>query len=83
MLLAFALLIIAHWANNQPTLSINVVIEMVVAILIIALLDHGQTEPIAQGLAWLFFVAVILSKNSPLNVLKKLPGTAAKKPVLV
>lgn len=72
MLLGVVLLVVAHWANNQPAVSGRMVAEVAVAVLIIAALDHGKTEPVAQGLAWLFLVAVLLSKNSPLNALKRI-----------
>lgn len=85
MLIGFALLVVAHWANNQPSVSGKLVIEMAAAILIVAMLDHGETAPIASGLAWLFLVAVLLSDKSPLNVLKRLNAKSqtTDKPVLV
>lgn len=79
MLLGVTLLIVAHWANNQPAVNGRMVIEVAFAVLLIAVLDHGRTEPLASGLAWLFLVAVLLSKNSPLNVLKKLGSAPASK----
>ena len=80
MLIAFGLLIIAHWANSESTVTAKLVVEMVFAILLVAFLDQGSTEPIAKGLAWIFLVAVLLSKNSPLTALAKVTstGTAAK-----
>lgn len=77
MILGVVLLIVAHWASNKPAVSGHMVAEVGFAVLLIAILDHGTTEPVAQGLAWLFLVAVILSKDSPLNALKKI-GTAPK-----
>jgi hypothetical protein len=78
MLLAVVLLVIAHWAHGQPAVSGTMIVEVGFAILFVALLDHGATEGIAQGFAWLFLIAVLLSKNSPLALLSKLPGQAAK-----
>lgn len=77
MLLGVVLLVIAHWANNQPAVNGQMVAELAFAVLLIAVLDHGRTEPLAQGLAWLFMIAVILSKNSPLNALRRFSGAKA------
>lgn len=71
MMLAFGLLVVTHWANNKPAVSVKVVIEMAFAILFIALLDQGKTEPIATGFAWLFLVAVLLRGDSILTALSK------------
>jgi hypothetical protein len=80
MLIAFALLILTHWANNEATLSVKVVIEMAVAILFIAFLDGNQnTEPIAKGFAWLFLAVVLLSNKSVLTSLAKDSGTGTGK----
>lgn len=79
MLVAFGALILTHWANNQPTLSAKLVVEMVFAILVIAFLDQGQTEPIAKGFAWLFLAAVLLSKGSILTALDKVKTTPPPK----
>lgn len=76
MLLGFGALIVSHWANNEPTLSVKLVIEMTVAILFIAALDsNAETEPIAKGFAWLFLAAVLLSNKSILTALAKRSGT--------
>ena len=82
MLIAFGALILTHWAHNQPTVNVRLIIEMTFAILVIALLDQGKTEPVAKGFAWLFLAAVLLRKDSILTALAKLtgkPATPAKK----
>jgi hypothetical protein len=72
-LVAWGLLILAHWANSKPTVNVQQIVEMVVAILLIAFLDsNANTEPIAKGLAWIFLAAVLLSNGSILNSLGKL-----------
>lgn len=71
MMIAFGALVLTHWANNEPTLSVKTVVEMIFAIIVIALLDQGQTEPIAKGFAWIFLAAVLLSSKSILNALGK------------
>ena len=40
------------------------------------MLDQGRTEPIAQGLAWIFLAAVCLSDNSPITGLAKVTGVS-------
>lgn len=76
MLLAIGLLILTHWANNEATVNPKMVVELVFALLVIALLDQGETEPIAKGFAWLFFAAVLLSSKSLLTSLNKAGGTS-------
>ena len=82
MLMAFALLIVTHWATpgEHAIGSPKVLIEMIFAILFIAMLEQSaQLEPIAKGFAWLFFAAVVLSNNFLINVLHgKKPGTGSK-----
>lgn len=82
MMIAFGALILTHWANNKPTASLKTIVEMVFAIIFIALLDHGATEPIAKGFSWLFLAAVLLSNDSVLTSLSKAgnkPATPKKK----
>lgn len=79
MLLATGILVLTHWANNEPSVNRKMVIELAFALIIIAMLDQGRTEPIAQGFAWLFFAAVVLSSKSLLGALNKInPPTTGK-----
>ena len=72
MLVAFGALILGHWANNEPTISAKVLIEMAVAILFIAFLESNpNTQPIASGLAWLFLAATLLGSKSILTGISK------------
>ena len=73
--LAWGALILGHWANNQPTINTKQLLEMGFALLVIALLDQGETEPIAKGFAWLFLAAVLLRNDSILTALAKRTGT--------
>lgn len=76
MLVAFGAMILGHWANNEPTLSVKVVVEMTFAVLFIAFLEGiPSTQPIAAGLAWIFLAAVLLSNKSILSGLAKVTGT--------
>lgn len=74
MLVAFGALILGHWANNKPTWNVKLVIEMAFAVIVIALLDQGKTEPVARGFALLFVVAVLLGKNSPITGIARAAG---------
>jgi hypothetical protein len=57
MLMAVGLYVVHRWATPGKTaLDGKTLVEGVFAILVIAMLDQGQTEEIAKGFAWLFFV---------------------------
>jgi hypothetical protein len=71
MIVAVMAAVIGRWAHDQPTASIKTIVESVFAIVVIAMLDQGQTEPVAKGFAWLFLMAVLLSNNSPLTGIAK------------
>ncbi len=71
MIIAVFTAVIGRWAHNQPTGSVKTVVEAAFAVFVIALLDQGQTEPIAKGFAWIFLAAVLLSNNSPLTGIAK------------
>jgi hypothetical protein len=77
MLLAFGALILGRWANNEPAVNAKMVIELTFALIVIAALDQGETEPVAKGFAWLFLVAVLLGSKSVLTALGK-AGTTPK-----
>lgn len=73
--LAWALLILGHWANGKPTTNVKQVIEMAFVLIFIALLDQGETADVAKGFAWLFLAAVILRPDSIVTALAKRTGT--------
>jgi drug/metabolite transporter (DMT)-like permease len=56
MLIAAALYVVHRWATNQKAVDGQVIVEAAFAILVIAMLDQGRTEPIATGFAWLFLI---------------------------
>lgn len=62
MFLAVILYIITRWSRNEPAVTIQVVVSGAFVIFVIALLDHGRTEEIAKGFAWLF--AIIAAYNA-------------------
>ena len=67
MALAILLYIIARWAHNKTAVTIGGVVSGLFAIFIIALLDHGATEPVAKGFAWLFFIVAAYNAIPPLT----------------
>lgn len=71
MIVAFGVAILGRWAHNQP-LGAGTIVRALFAILVIAALDQGDTEPVAKGFASLFLVAVLLGKNSPLSAIQKI-----------
>jgi hypothetical protein len=57
MLVAVLLYLVHRWATNKKAVDPKTVVEAAFAILVIALLDQGETEPVAKGFAWLFLAA--------------------------
>lgn len=76
MFAAIGALVIGRWAHNKKAADPQMVIEGLFAVLVIAFLDQGKTEPIAKGFAWLFLAAVLLGKDSPVTVVKNAPNIA-------
>jgi hypothetical protein len=66
MALAILLYIIARWSHNKPAVTLPGVVSGLFAVFIIAILDHGRTEQIAKGFAWLFFIAAAYNAIPPL-----------------
>ena len=56
MLVAIVLYLVHRWATNQKTVTPQIAVQAAFAVLVIALLDQGETEPVAKGFAWLFVV---------------------------
>jgi hypothetical protein len=54
MLVAALLYLVHRWATNKTAVDPKIVVEVAFAVLVIALLDQGETEPVAKGFAWLF-----------------------------
>lgn len=76
--------IVGRWAHNQPAVpSASGIAKIAFAVVVIAALDAGRTQQVAQGFAWLFLAGVLLSDNSPLTGIAKTvspkPKTTPKK----
>lgn len=68
MIAAIAAGVVGRWAHNEKAVpSAGSVVGIMFALILIASLDQGKTEPVAKGFAWLFLAAVLLSNNSPLT----------------
>ena len=78
MLVAIVLYVIARWSKNKPAVTIGVVVQGALAVLIIALLDQGQTEEIAKGFAWLFFIGAAYNAFPALANVSALTAKNAK-----
>jgi hypothetical protein len=57
MMLAVAMFIIHRWALDEPAVNTQIAVSGLFAILVIAFLDQGVTEPVAKGFAYLFLFA--------------------------
>ena len=75
--LALLLLVAGRWAHGQPAFTVQTVAGSVFVLLVIAGLDHGTTEPVAKGIAWILLAVVALSKNSPVTAIAKLINSKA------
>lgn len=75
-MVAIMLGVVGRWAHNENAIPpAKNVLQIVFALLVLSMLDQGQTQPIARGFAWIFLVAVCLSNNSPLTGLAKATGS--------
>jgi hypothetical protein len=77
MLVAVLLYLVHRWATNQKTADPKVVVEAAFAILVIALLDQGETEPVAKGFAWLFLAGAAYVALPALNTVTQAKGKKA------
>ena len=78
MVTAMLVGVVGRWANNKKALpDPKGLVEVLFALGLVAFLDNGRTEPVAKGLAWLFFASVMLSDNSPLTGLARFQATPA------
>ena len=83
MFLAAFLYVVHRWATNKKAVDPHIIVEAVFAILVIALLDQGKTEPVARGFAWLFLagaayatapvLANLTPKQAPLSQPRLVP----------
>lgn len=78
MAVAFLLAIIGRWEHGQKTMpGGKAIVEVIFALLVIAFLDQGRTQPLARGFAYIFLAAVLLGSNSPISGLANANVVAA------
>jgi hypothetical protein len=70
--------VLGRWAHNQPAVpSAGKTVSVVASLILISAIDHGETQQVARGFAWLFLAAVLLSSNSILTGLSTSTGGTA------
>lgn len=75
MALAVTAWVVARWIHDQPVISVHIIAGGIIAIAVIAALDHGRAEPVAKGLAWLFLIGAGYQVIGPLA---KLANSSAR-----
>lgn len=73
MLVAVLLYVVHRWATNKTAVNPQIVVEAAFALLVVALLDQGETEPVAKGFAWLFLAG---AAYTTLPTIAKAAGSA-------
>ena len=79
VMLAAALLYMVHrGATNKTAIDSKTVVEVAFAVFVIALLDQGETEPVARGFAWLFFAAAAYTALPTIGKVASSPAPKGK-----
>lgn len=77
--------ITGRWAHGKSLPTGTGLLQIVFALIVITVLDRGETRPIARGFAYLFLAVVLLGPDSPITALvqsttpKPTPKPAPKK----
>jgi hypothetical protein len=79
MLVAVLLYVVHRWAANKKAVDPKTVVEAAFALLVIALLDQGETEPVARGFAWLFLLSAAYVTIPDIGKATSAPAKGAKK----
>lgn len=59
--------IVGRWAHGKSLPSGKGILQIVFALVVITVLDRGQTRPIARGFAYLFLAVILLGPDSPIT----------------
>ena len=79
VMLAAALLYMVHrWATNKTAVDSKTVVEVAFAVFVIALLDQGETEPVAKGFAWLFLAGAAYTALPTIGKISTSPAPKGK-----
>lgn len=82
VLIAAGVFVIGRWSHNKPAVTLGSVASVFFLLIVIGMLDHGSTESIAKGFAWIILAVAVLSDNSPvLPVTKLVASTLNNKPL--
>lgn len=82
VLIASGVFILGRWSHNQPAVTVGSVASVFFLLVVIGLLDHGASEPMAKGFAWIILAVALLSNNSPvLPVTKLIASNLSNKPL--
>ena len=80
---AVILYVIGRWAKGEPAIDVGSVVGGIFAIMVIAMMDQGETEPIAKGFAWLFLLGAAYNATGPITKAakskQKIPAKKVKK----
>ena len=78
MLAAAVLYLVHRWSTGGKTLDPKTAVEVAFAVFVIALLDQGQTEPVAKGFAWLFFAGAAYAALPTIGKVTSAPAKGKK-----
>ena len=78
MLVAALLYLVHRWATNQKAIDPKTAVEVAFAVLVIALLDQGETEPVARGFAWLFLAGAAYTALPTIGKVASSPAPKGK-----
>ena len=82
VLIAAGIFTIGRWSHNKDAVTIGSVASVIFLLIVIGLLDHGSTESVAKGFAWIILAVALLSDSSPVGPVANLIGsTLSNKPL--
>lgn len=82
VLVAAGIFVIGRWSHNQDAVTIGSVASIIFLLVVIGMMDQGQTEPVAKGFAWIILAVALLSPNSPVGpVASLIAGKLSNKPI--
>lgn len=83
MVLALVAYVVHRWATNKTAVDARTVVEGIFAVVVIAALDQGETEPIAKGFAWLFLVVALMTALPSIATAASRPAGGTKPKVTI
>lgn len=77
MMLAVAMFVVHRWATGKQAVNTQIAVAGIFAILVVAFLDQGATEPVAKGFAWLFLIGAAYNAIPDIATAAKAKGPAS------